>query len=188
MNIDVGPILILSDEPVIAALVGILIELTGREPAFPHANESPADALERLRPLAVILVDCAFAAARSDVFFAMAAQKRVGVVVFGPDGHARDIGEIAAHRSIPWLVLPPSADDIATAFAACAMPPRVRRTTERRLNTELTICADGTSVFSDDDGRRWRSTTGVLPSSVAQTPLNESSSPSTASVGRSSYL
>lgn len=85
----------------------------------------------------------------------MAAQKRVGVVVFGPDGHARDIGEIAAHRSIPWLVLPPSADDFATAFAACAMPPRVPRTTERRLNTELTIFADGTSVFSDNDGRRW---------------------------------
>jgi hypothetical protein len=155
MNINVGPILILSDEPVVAALVGLLIELTGREPVFPDANESAADAVERLRPLAVVLVDCAYAAARSDVFFALAAQKRLAVAVFGPDAKARDIGEIAARRSIPWLVLPPAGDDVALAIMSAAEPSRSRRVTERRTGGELTIFADGTPVFSDGDGRRW---------------------------------
>jgi hypothetical protein len=155
MNMSVGPILILSDEPVIAALVGLLVELEGREPAFPREHESPADALERLRPVAVALVDCAFASARSDVFFAMAAQKRVNVVVFGPDARAHEIGEIAAQRSIPWLVLPPSGRDVATALAGGADRAQSRRLGERRVVEELTICTDGTPVLSDDEGRRW---------------------------------
>src|SRR3954463_15350354 len=155
MNISVGPILILSDEPVIAALVGLLIELEGREPAFPRAQESPADALDRLRPVAVALVDSAFASARSDVFFAMAAQKRVSIIVFGPEARAHDIGEIAAQRCIPWLVLPPSGRDVAIALAGAAGGPQSRRVGERRVAERLTICPDGTPVLSDDEGRRW---------------------------------
>lgn len=147
------PILILSDEPVVAALVGLLVEMAGRQPVFANPDETTAEALDRLRPRAVVLVDCALDVARSDLFFAKAAQKHTGVIVFGPDASAHRIGEIAAERSIPWLVLPPTADDVADAIAAVAQQP-TRRTDERRRR-ELRIFPDGTPMVSDDEGRRW---------------------------------
>ena len=37
---NIGPILVIADQPVIAALVGMLVELTGRQPVFARANEA----------------------------------------------------------------------------------------------------------------------------------------------------
>ena len=48
--------LVLSDDPLAAALVAAAIEHYGVRPVFAAAGESPRDALRRLRPR-VVLVD-----------------------------------------------------------------------------------------------------------------------------------
>lgn len=158
MTNNVGSILILSEQPVLAALVGVLVELTGSQPVFAETNEQPADALQRLRPLAVILVDCELGTAHSDLFFALAARKRVGVAVFGSDAQARRIGEIAAARAIPWFTLPPGPDRIRAAIEAAmtSNTSHQERGAERRHLADATpVAADGTRILRDTVGRHW---------------------------------
>lgn len=120
MTTSVGTILILSDEPVIAALVGTLVELTGATPAFAKRGEQATDAMQRFHPPDVMLLDAEMDAARSNLFFALAAQKAIEVVVFGSEGRAREVAEVAAQRRIPWLTLPP----IPRAYSHCSAVAR----------------------------------------------------------------
>lgn len=160
----VGSILVLSQQPVLAALVGMLVELAGRAPVFPTADEPPSDAIRRLSPLAVILIDAEADAARSDMFFAVAARSQIGVVVFGSEREARRVAEVAASRRIPWITLPPEVDRLrhAIRFAAERGRPRERaprertpRQAERRQVPDAVRAPDGTNIFRDGFGRHW---------------------------------
>jgi CheY-like chemotaxis protein len=150
-------VLVLSDEPVVAALVGILVEVAGRTPVFAEPEESATDALERLRPLSVVLVDVAMGASHSDLFFAAAAKSGIGVAVFGPDMRSRDIAEIASARNVPWFTMPPTAEQLARALDIAGGRERRERSLERRANTniEARITSDGTRILLDSSGRRW---------------------------------
>lgn len=148
-------VLVLSDEPVVAALVGILVEIAGRTPVFAEPVESATDALERLRPLSVVLVEVTLGSARSDLFFAAAAKSGIGVAVFGPVERAREIAEIAGSRNVPWFTMPPSREQLATALDIAGGRARRRRDTERRAGVEAVIASDGTRILLDRDGRRW---------------------------------
>jgi hypothetical protein len=150
-----GSILVLSDEPVIAALIGMFVELTGRQPVFADAEETPADALTRLRPLAVIVIDVDVDAARSDLFFAVAARKQVRVVVFGSGARTRGIGEIAAQRNIPWFILPPELDRLRTILNVPFGNPKQDRQQGESREPRTTTSGDGTCILSDGGGRRW---------------------------------
>src|SRR4051812_6278937 len=109
-------VLVVSAQTVVAALVGMLVELTGRQPVFAATDEQPGDAVRRLRPVAVILLDAEIDAARSDLFFALTSRHQIPVVVFGSELRAREIGEIAALRRIPWITLPPDRDQLAAVL------------------------------------------------------------------------
>jgi DNA-binding NtrC family response regulator len=148
-----GPILIFADQPVVAALVGMLIELTGRNPVFPQPGERPVDALRRVRPLAVVLVDVTLDEARSDILFAAAARNHVGTVIFGPANRAREIASIAGERGIPWFIAPPELDELAAALDLAAGVEQ-RRAADRR-QAEAHVAPDGTSIYRDESGRRW---------------------------------
>src|SRR5947208_17121846 len=87
-----GSVLVLADEPVIAALVGMLVELAGHQPVFATAGEPFINALRRLRPLAVVVIGADVDDAKSDLFYAAAARRGIGVVVFGSQTHTRIIG------------------------------------------------------------------------------------------------
>src|SRR4029077_4532677 len=50
-------VLVLSSDPLAAALPGAAIELAGHAPTFQQADESPRGALLRLRP-ALVVIDC----------------------------------------------------------------------------------------------------------------------------------
>ena len=52
-----GSVLILAREEVVAALLGMLVEIKGLQPRFPGTTEPTADAILRERPRAVI-IDC----------------------------------------------------------------------------------------------------------------------------------
>jgi hypothetical protein len=53
----VATVLILAREEVVAALLGLLVELCGYEPAFVRKGESPADACARVG-CSKIVIDC----------------------------------------------------------------------------------------------------------------------------------
>jgi hypothetical protein len=148
---------VLSDEPVVAALVGILVEVAGRTPVFAEPYESATDALERLRPLAVVLVDIAMGASHSDLFFAAAAKSGIGIAVFGPDMHSREIAEIAGARNVPWFTMPPTPEQLARALDIAGGRDRRERAPERRAasDIEARIMSDGTRILLDRTGRRW---------------------------------
>lgn len=151
----VGPILVLGEQPVIAALVGLLVELAGRQPAFAGYDETPIDALERVRPVAAVLVDVRLDDVHSDLFFRQAARHRVGVAVFGSQHHARDVAEVASERSIPWFTIPTGTEELSVALSAAIGSAEQPRTAERREVPNAQEMADGTRILLDANGRRW---------------------------------
>ena len=69
-----GKVLILSPHVMTAALVGWYVELAKLEPAFAAPGENPSDALARVKPLLVVLIDAASEDAISDLFAARASK------------------------------------------------------------------------------------------------------------------
>ena len=49
-------IVILARDPLVAALVGMLLEVDAYEPVFPRPDESPEEAVRRIRPALVVLL------------------------------------------------------------------------------------------------------------------------------------
>jgi len=170
-------VLVLADGPVVAALIGMLVETTGRTPVFANPDEVASDALERTRPTAAVIIDASLSAAESDLFFAAATKWGIGVAVFGPESAARRIAEIAGGRRIPWFTMPPSAEQLANALDMAIGVER-RHDGERRAShdaphlhalhssqaalepqagsaSEAIVASDGTRILRDSKGQRW---------------------------------
>lgn len=109
-------VLVLAREPVIAALLGMLIELEGYHPYFPAAGESVDAALSRLRPPIILCADCELAEVPTDLFFARAARARARVVLFGSPAAADTVRRVAAERGVPFFLLPTDLDTLARAL------------------------------------------------------------------------
>jgi len=148
-------VLVLADGPVVAALIGMLVETTGRTPVFGNPGEVPSDALERTRPTAAVIIDATLSAAESDLFFAAAAKWNIGVAVFGPETTARRIAEIAGDRGIPWFTMPPSADQLADALDIAIGAERRGDGERRAITSEAIVAPDGTRILRDSKGQRW---------------------------------
>ena len=69
----------------VAALVGLLLDPDQFDPAFPLPRERPEDALSRVRPPLVLVLDCDLDAARSDLFFArtLVAVAAMAMLIYG---------------------------------------------------------------------------------------------------------
>ena len=97
--------LVLSDDPLAAALVAAAIEHYGVRPVFPGAGESPRDALRRLRPR-VVLVDCEHGTACSESFFGPATMTGARIILYGAPELADDLRSLAAKHNLKSIVLP----------------------------------------------------------------------------------
>jgi DNA-binding NtrC family response regulator len=106
-------VLVLAREPVIAGLLGMLLELENYEPAYPADGERPEEALSRLRPPLVVVLDGELDSARSDIFLARAAKARAGVVLFSPPHDDGAIAALARERGLPHLSMPCTRADLA---------------------------------------------------------------------------
>lgn len=156
MKHPTSKVLVLSDQPLVAALVGMLVELVGFVPAFAEAGERPEEALRRVRPLLVVLLDAQLDAARSDLFFAQAAKRKVGLAVFGPTGSERQLAAIARQRGVPWVEVPASSEAFADLLERAAAAQWWRSGADRRRAPAVSPSSDGGFVFVDQDGRRWQ--------------------------------
>src|SRR5256885_1985747 len=75
-------VLVLARESVLAALIGMLLELEDYDPVFAEPGERPEDAIRRLRPPLIVMLDGEIDAASSDLFYARAAASGARVVLF----------------------------------------------------------------------------------------------------------
>jgi hypothetical protein len=149
-------VLVLSDQPMTAALLGMLLELEGYEPAFGQEGENAEAALVRVRPLLVVLVDHALDVAKSDLFLARAARRQVGVVTFRAHGSGDGGTAWAQSRRVPSFRMPVDGAELRRAIEAATASFRLWRTDTERRRPRTGMESDGTLVYHDRNGRRWR--------------------------------
>jgi DNA-binding NtrC family response regulator len=99
-------VLVLTRETVLAALIGMLLELEHYEPVFAEPNELPEDAIRRLRPPLIVMLDGQLDAASSDLFFARASASGARVVLFTEPLAAEELRAVARERRVPYVIMP----------------------------------------------------------------------------------
>jgi DNA-binding NtrC family response regulator len=105
-------VLVLARESVIAALIGMLLELEDYEPVFADAGERPEDAIHRHRPPLIVILDGDLDAAGSDLFYARASAAGASVVLFGEPLTAEEVRAVARQRRLPFLSMPTDRDSL----------------------------------------------------------------------------
>ena len=138
------------------ALLGLLVELANYTPIFAAEGERPEDALARARPVLVVLIDDTLEAARSDVFFARAAQQRAAVAIFPGKGSRRELMGRIGERGIPYFEIPTDAADLARVIRTAASTTWWKRSTDRRALPATERADEGGLYFVDRAGRRWQ--------------------------------
>jgi DNA-binding response OmpR family regulator len=98
-------VLIVSTDPLLAALLGLLVELQGHRPVFDQGGESPAEALARHHPR-LVLVDADHHDGFSAAFLERARRSGAGVVVFSPGRPDGEVRQLARERGLVALALP----------------------------------------------------------------------------------
>lgn len=136
----------------IAALLALLIEVAGSEPAFAAPGEDGVAAIERIGSVRAVLVESVVEVARLERLARAAARHGGGVIIFGPEAEARHIAELSGNHRAAWLIVPPELHHISAAIAAAS---GTRRKPERQQSARMAVVADGTAIFTDDAGRRW---------------------------------
>lgn len=138
-----------------AALVGWYVELSKLEPAFAARGETPSDALARVRPLLVILIDSSSEEAINDMFVARAAKREIGVAVFS-DSASDAAGDWARRHGLPYFKLPVDLEAFGRVLdQASRLVDDRRRTVDRRQAPTVDRAVDGTLRLTDDVGRAW---------------------------------
>lgn len=143
---------ILARETLVAALVGMLLELDAYEPVFPLPDESPEEAVRRTRPALVILLEVSLEAARSDVFHARA--KGTPVVLFGPPYAAAEVRALAAERQLCSFVMPVDRATLRRVIQEAIAPETTRSGRDRR-RPSAREGVGGTVIFRDREGAEW---------------------------------
>jgi DNA-binding NtrC family response regulator len=102
-------ILILSGDPVAAALLGALIETLGYSVRFAQPPERPEDSIRRVRPK-VCLLDCEDPADCTDELLGRATMRGVSVVIFGRSEALERVREAAKQHALEVLLMPASSE------------------------------------------------------------------------------
>jgi hypothetical protein len=145
-------VLIVAPDPVLAALVGSVVELSRLRAAFPRANERPEDALMRVRPLIAVLIDAMSDEAESDIFLARARRKGVHLLLFGGAATASARRAWAEARNVPVYQLPEQVAELEEAIKTIASRAgQSTRTFERRGKAKIS----GPMTVRDRSGKRW---------------------------------
>lgn len=102
-------VLILSHDPVAAALLGGLVETIGYQVQFARPPESPDDSIRRLKPR-ICLVDCTDAASCRSEFFGRATMRGVCVIIFGTTDALERVREVVRANNLETLLMPPDVE------------------------------------------------------------------------------
>ena len=110
-------VLVLAREAVIAALVGMLLELEDYEPVFAAPDERAEDAIRRLRPRLIVVLDGQLPEARSDLFYARCAQSGARVCLFSEPVAADEVRAAARARRVGFFTMPVDRRDLGAALS-----------------------------------------------------------------------
>jgi hypothetical protein len=110
-------VLIFSEDPLAAALIGAAVELVGFEPTFPAYGEPPRDALLRERP-GLVLVDCDHEAACGPSFFGPVLMTGARVLLVGSRRTRRDATEVATRFGLRAITVPAELGTMADILRA----------------------------------------------------------------------
>ena len=149
---QISRILVLAREPLAAALLGMLLELDAYEPAFALPDESPEEAIRRVRPVLVILLDGSLDAAASDVFHARA--KGTPVILFSTPSTEAKVRALADARSIRWFTMPVDRASLTRAIRDAVAFSSSRSGRDRR-RPSVREAPDGTLIYRDREGGVW---------------------------------
>jgi hypothetical protein len=104
-DVSRSPVLVLSSDPLAAALLGAAIELAGLAPRFPQSAESPRNALLRVRPR-LVFIDCDHEDGCSEAFVGPALMTGSQVVLFRSRRTQRDVSEMADRLGLRTVDMP----------------------------------------------------------------------------------
>ena len=108
-------VLILSHDPVAAALLGGLVETLGYEVQFGRPPESPDDSIRRLKPR-ICLVDCTDPESCRSEFFGRATMRGICVIIFGTPAALERVRDVARAHNLEILLMPPDAEALEAAL------------------------------------------------------------------------
>jgi hypothetical protein len=111
-----GDVLILAREDVVAALLGLMVELRGSQPRFPGKNESVGDAFGRLSVNAVV-IDCDHPDCTAKLLEAIR-KADVVPILFSPSRMRSEVSELAARHGIRSFTLPTDPDTFGRMLEA----------------------------------------------------------------------
>ena len=153
-----GKVLILSPHVMTAALLASYVELAKLEPAFAAPGEHPEEAIARVKPVLVILIDAGFEEARSDLLAARAAKRKIGLAVFGAgSANADDAARAWAQRhDVTFFRLPVDLESFGRVLDQAARKRQAApRVGDRRTEPAIDRALDGTLMFLDSAGMAW---------------------------------
>ncbi|HEX6626466.1 MAG TPA: hypothetical protein VF105_00800 [Gemmatimonadaceae bacterium] len=104
-------VLILAREEVVAALLGLMVELRGMQPKFLGEDESVADAVKRERP-SPVLIDCDHPDCTEDII-AMIRKTGGDPVLFSPYRMQSEVTRLASRYGVKSFTLPTDPDTFA---------------------------------------------------------------------------
>ena len=147
-------ILIVAADPILAALVGTMVEFARYTAAFPGPDELPAQALERVKPLAAVVLDISEDAGASDLFVSRADRLSVPVLLFGRPEVLEQRRQWLAHRQLTAFALPDEIAQLESAIEGL-MPDDLRpRSVQDRRGRALRN-SSGVVDFVDAGGMHW---------------------------------
>jgi hypothetical protein len=112
-DVSRNPVLVLSSDPLAAALLGAAIELAGHAPRFPQSDESPRSALLRVRPRLVV-IDCDHEDACAEAFIGPALMTGSQVVLFRSRRTRRDVSEMANRLGLRTVEMPAEHESLTS--------------------------------------------------------------------------
>lgn len=113
--------LIVSPDALGAALLGAAIEVAGLTVGFPAENESPRDAVRRMRP-SYVLIDCDDPNAADESLIGPALMTGARLLLFGPDRRMRMRKHLAIRFHMGVIVLPDDAARLASILGLPVAP------------------------------------------------------------------
>jgi DNA-binding NtrC family response regulator len=111
-----GDVLILAREDVVAALLGLMVELRGLQPRFLGQNESVGDAIGH-RSVNAVVIDCDHPDCTAKLLEAIR-KADIVPILFGPSRMQSDVSEVAARHGIRSLTLPTDPDTFGRLLEA----------------------------------------------------------------------
>lgn len=115
-------VLILSTDPLAAALLGAAVEIAGHAPQFALPAEAARSALLRLRPRA-LLIDCDQDDACSDAFVGAALMTGACVHFVRSPRTRRDVADIARRLGVRVIDLPVEHETLASILEDLPISP-----------------------------------------------------------------